>query len=324
MAYTPPPTVIDNYLPSGINRIVVYPKPSKATTVFALDVDDATIDHYATYPGTVLNLNTTGLKSLANTLQDAGQETGTVPDLPSALAKATTSQPQTPPGRIHRQVWNFEEKNVRLPATAIYGSGAFVLAGFGSVGLFGLELVAAIPAVVIGLGTGFGLHLEGMRREHNDNTERANYDEALTNDTRLLALSKLPRDLVSIVGAIARNLSAIRSYGLSTDEHAATVTQELNTLIRSTHAKHHHNAELDELNTILNGVDADDIRADHDLFRTDNHRKQHLASRNDAATRANRAIQRLRDLAETTGREARTAKAKIAATRHLIEKPHSS
>lgn len=317
---TPHPTILDPYLPSGIPRLVVFPTPSTAKTVLAIDLDDSTSEYYATYPGSIVDLTFTGIGNLAGNVRNTGQELTTVPGLHKAQKQVASPHRANPSDRFYKQSMDiYGIGDVR--STAVAGATLFIPAAIGSVSLFGWEPWSTIPAVVVSLGSFLGLHLDGMRRDRNDKKSRTEYDAALKAEDKIVSLAALPTDLVPTIHKIHGSLSTLRSYGLSTDDYHAETAQVLETCIRAVLAKRHHNTELSELDKILDGVDQEDIRNDHELFRTNNHRNQHLASRNQAETRANRAFQRLRDLADTTGREARTAKAKVAAAAHLSKKP---
>lgn len=320
MAHTTTPTILDNYLPSGINRIVVFPKSSTATTCFTVDVDDSTIEYYTTYPGSIVDLNVTGIKNLASKVEAAGEELYIVPGLPTAYEKAKAPGLRKRPKRLYRSSWEFPGDR-KIPSTAVLGAGGFALSGLCSVGLLGWELAALIPSIVVGLGTGFGLHLEGMHREHKDQNARTHYDNELARADRVLALSGLDSELVRSVARIDDALTTLRTYGLSTGDYHAAVTDELDTFIRSTLTRRHHAAELHKTEKILAGLTDDDITNDHELFRVSNHQNQHLVKRNEAATQANHALQRLSKIAGHATHEARTAGAKIAAANHLSKKP---
>src|SRR5699024_12681285 len=96
---------------------------------------------------------------------------------------------------------------------------------------------------------------------------------------------------------------------------------DTDTTIRGSPPLRHHSAELHQTEKILAGLTDDDITNDHALFRVSNHQNQLLVKRNEAATQANHALQRLSKIAGHATHEARTAGAKIAAANHLSKKP---
>lgn len=319
----PRPTILDPYLPSGITRLVVFPTPSTAETALAIDVDDATVEHYTTYPGSIIDLTSRSLVDLAEQVESTGQELDTIPGLPQALKRFQRYPAEWRSGRFYQRTMEVSSLGP-VPNTAIAGAGAFAAIGIGPTSLIGWEFWAAIPAVVAGMGTYFGLHLNGMHRDSNDQTARTKYDIALRDDEHVMSLSSFPADLIETIHSIHTCLSTLRSIGLSTDEHHSAVTQELETFFRSTHAKLQHDAEVVDIDRRLKGVTQDDIHSDHHLFRAANRRAQHSAKRNAAALDADHALQRLHDLATTAKQEARTAKAKLAAVDYLSKKPDPS
>lgn len=318
---TPRPTILDPYLPSGITRLIVFPTPSTAKTVIAIDLDDSTSEYYTTYPGSIIDLTSRSLVELTKQVESTGQELGIIPGLAQALKRFQRHPSEWQSGRFYQRTMEISSLG-QVPNTAIAGAGAFAAVGIGATSLIGWEFWAAIPAVVAGMGTYFGLHLNGMHRDGHDQTARAKYDIALRDDEHVMPLSIFPGDLIGTIRSIHTCLSTLRSIGLSTDEHHSAVTQELETFFRSTHTKLHHDAEVVDLDRRLKDVTQDDIHSDHHLFLAANRRAQHLAKRNAAALDADYALQRLHDLDTTTMQEARTAKAKLAAVEYLSKKPN--
>lgn len=200
----PRSTILDPYLPSGITRLVVFPTPSTAETALALDVDDATIEHYTTYPGSIIDLSSRSLLELAEQVESTGQELDTIPGLAQALKRFQRYPAEWRSGRFYQRTMEVSSLGP-VPNTAIAGAGAFAAVGIGATSLIGWEIWAAIPAVVAGIGTYFGLHLNGMHRA-DDGAGTAVEDAA----ARLLAASRLLSAARDAVGAAEEATGVVR------------------------------------------------------------------------------------------------------------------
>lgn len=317
-AQSPAPTNLDQYLPPGLSRIIIFPTPTTVSTVITVDIDTPDRDYYATYPDQLVDLRPTESVMLAEEITRAGEDRRIVPGL-----KARPTAPylnDERPRRFYQQTWHIPSVG-KVPTTGLIGAVVYLATVIGLSVPFPWEPWTVVASLTTGVGTSLGLHLTGRRRHHQDQRAREQYDTRLDRETRFLAVDELPGELVTTLDQITAALNQLTYYGLDTTDHHEAVTRELDHLIRATYDARQHADEYAELDTILTGVADTDIRSDPELTTIADHRNHHAQARDTANERAGLAAEQLRSVRDAVTREARTAHAKLAAAAHLSKSP---
>lgn len=335
------PSVLDRYLPPGIERIAVFPQPGMAESVLAVDLDEASIEKLRTYPGRATDLYGDEVIKLADDLRTVGVPVRSVPGLVSALRSyelfpGEETPRTTRPDALSRSFGLTDHGSnvvggliglVAFSAMLIWPLHSLIPALFPEGlpgGGFSGFLARWAPAAALSLLLGY-LTADGLKSLTEKNVEKKRsairaYRSRFNKAAPQLLRSEWTahEDLKSAfeyVEAVDDGLVRLQSYGLSTGNEANRLTEQLDIIIRVHMKELHAKATIDEYATVLRSVDDALIEADADLGYVREMMGEQTRTFWESREAKEAALKDLDQLAAEVSKDSRAAEARLQAAR---------
>ena len=319
----PLPHLPEDYLPAGISELTIYPRSGGVTRVLAVDLDEAARTTLQKY---VPNVNDYGSAELAALAADA--ERIGFRGTRNLLTKIREAETRNRRREVaEQQLRDRHAVPLDFPTTVGGGVGMFVILAafiFLTPPWSFVVMATSVPfAWATWAGAQRTLEREAKQPDHYRKTLRWNAIHFVgLEDSNW---RHRPPEYVSFsdiefeVETVRASLLQLSTAGLQTEPEKTRTIAILDTLIRNKLAAARALEEYTKAGAILEGLSGDVISADAELTEVNSAHKRYRDKNLVSLEAVSRAFTELQTLAGEVATSARETKAKLRATRYVVE-----